>query len=84
MSVLLFNSKRFLLVVHTHTGCVFVYLLGIYYLGRSERKLQETRGNCVVSIFKVGTKHQILLGWSNEEDEMGGECSAYGGEERCV
>jgi len=61
-----------------------MYLLGIYYLGRRERRLQGTRGSGIVRIFKVGTQRQTIFGWSNQEDEMGGECSAYGGEERYV
>jgi hypothetical protein len=29
----------------------------------------------------ICTLHQILLQWSNQEDEMGGECSAHDGDE---
>jgi len=35
-------------------------------------------------IFTIGFQHQISFGWSNQEDEMGGACSAYGGVESCM
>jgi len=52
---------------------------------RDERRLRvfenmvlRNGGDCITRSLMICTAHQILFGWSNRKNEMGGACSAYG------
>jgi hypothetical protein len=47
-------------------------------------KLQETEEDCIVRSFKTCTLHQTLLEDQIREDEMGGECTMYGRDDKCI
>jgi len=55
--------------------CSWLLSSVIFYTGKWKNYIMESLMNC--------TAHQILFGLS-KENEMGGECSTYGGEERYV
>ena len=38
----------------------------------------KTAENYILSRFTIWTAHQVLLGWPDQEDKMGGECGTYG------
>jgi hypothetical protein len=47
------------------------------YLGLRRWKCQETGENCIFKIFVIRIPHQLLLGWSYQEDEIFGACGAF-------
>jgi hypothetical protein len=51
---------------------------------RSGRKWREAEEDCILRSFITCTLHRILLGWSNNTDEMGRARSTNGRDEKCI
>jgi len=47
-------------------------------------RLQGSGENYVMKSLMICSSHPILFGVKIEKKEMGGACSMYGGEERCI
>ena len=48
------------------------------------RTCERIEEEYITKTFMICTPHQILFRWSIKENEMGGACGTYGGQERCV
>ena len=51
-------------------------------LGPKWRTCEGIEEECITRIFIFCTPHQIFFRWSIKENEMGGTCGTYGGQER--
>jgi len=53
-------------------------------MGLRGMRLQGSGENYVMKSLMICSSHPILFGVKIEKKEMGGACSMYGGEERCI